>query len=205
MSSEFMESSPYTNTTKPSLLKICMKLMKLRVIVLLQITAICAILVHDLLARHGLTDVDRTWTDTFYACVITVVGGTLSAGGSNAINMWYEREIDAKMKRTKDRPIPSGKIAPENALDFAGVVAFASVPVHRLYSNVSNSPFDCFFYWVLVALRLRPRPSYPSIPSHCQLSCPRVKIGQKSFPAVVSLARQERHAADHRFHVPWQS
>ena len=73
-----MESSPETNTTnKPSLLKICIQLMKLRVIVLLQITAICAILVHDLLARRF--DNDRTWTDTFYACVITVVGGTLSA------------------------------------------------------------------------------------------------------------------------------
>ena len=93
MSSEFMESSPETNATnKPSLLKICIQLMKLRVIILLQITAICAILVHDLLARHGLINVDRTWTDTFYACVITVVGGTLSAGGSNAINMWYDAD-----------------------------------------------------------------------------------------------------------------
>ena len=104
MSCEFMESSPPNDTFKPSLWNICIQLMKLRVIVLLQITAICAILVHDLLARHGLINVERTWTDTFYACLITVVGGTLSAGGSNAINMWYDADIDIKMRRTKNRP-----------------------------------------------------------------------------------------------------
>ena len=63
----------------PGWFTVFIQLMKLRVIVLLQITAICAILVHDMLARHGLIDVDRTWSDTLYACLITVVGGTLSA------------------------------------------------------------------------------------------------------------------------------
>ena len=78
--------------------KVFIRLMKLRVIVLLQITAICAILVHDLLARHGLIDVTRTWEDTFYASLITVIGGTLSAGGSNAINMWFDADIDQHMR-----------------------------------------------------------------------------------------------------------
>ena len=64
------------------------RLMKLRVIVLLQVTAICAILVHDLIAVT-----DRTWMDTLVTIGITVVGGTLSAGGSNAINMWYDADI----------------------------------------------------------------------------------------------------------------
>ena len=71
----------------PGMFKVMMQLMKLRVIVLLQITAICAILVHDTFARYGVMDVERTWTDTFAAMLITVVGGTLSAGGSNSINM----------------------------------------------------------------------------------------------------------------------
>ena len=78
----------------PGWFTVFIQLMKLRVIVLLQITAICAILVHDMLARHGLIDVDRTWSDTLYACLITVVGGTLSAGGSNSINMWFDSDID---------------------------------------------------------------------------------------------------------------
>ncbi|HJM45039.1 MAG TPA: hypothetical protein QF644_03730, partial [Candidatus Poseidoniaceae archaeon] len=77
---------------KPSLFNTLTKLMKLRVIVLLQITAICAILVHDILSRHGLIDIERTWFDTFFTMGVTIVGGTLSAGGSNAINMWYDSD-----------------------------------------------------------------------------------------------------------------
>ena len=51
----------------PGWIKVFVRLMKLRVIVLLQITAICAILVHDLLARHDLIDIDRSWGDTLSA------------------------------------------------------------------------------------------------------------------------------------------
>ena len=61
--------------SKPNLFSILVKLMKLRVIVLLQITAICAILVHDLLSRHGLIEIERTWYDTFFTMLITIVGG----------------------------------------------------------------------------------------------------------------------------------
>ena len=70
-----------------------LQLMKLRVIVLLQVTAVCSILVHDLLARHDLLNIDRTWMDTVQTIIITVVAGTLSAGGSNSINMWYDADI----------------------------------------------------------------------------------------------------------------
>ena len=84
------------------------RLMKLRVIVLLQVTAVCAIFVHDLLARHGLLDVKRSWADTVYTVALTVVAGTLSAGGSNSINMWYDADIDPHMRRTKNRPVPQG-------------------------------------------------------------------------------------------------
>ena len=65
----------------PRMFKVMMQLMKLRVIVLLQITAICAILVHDTFARYGVMDVERTWADTFAAMLITVVGGTLLPQG----------------------------------------------------------------------------------------------------------------------------
>ena len=78
----------------PGTLKVMMQLMKLRVIVLLQITALCAILVHDTFARYGVMDIDRTWGQTLQVSLISVVGGTLSAGGSNAINMWYDADID---------------------------------------------------------------------------------------------------------------
>jgi len=103
---------------QPSMASLLIKLMKLRVIVLLEITAICAILVHDSIARYGLIDIERTWNDTFYTSFITLVGGTLSAGGSNAINMWYDRDIDPKMRRTKNRPLPLEQIQPTTVLLF---------------------------------------------------------------------------------------
>ena len=71
----------------PSLFRIYLQLMKLRVVVLLQITAICAILAHDLMVRSDAIPGDRTWLETLEACLVTLLGGTLAAGGSNAINM----------------------------------------------------------------------------------------------------------------------
>ena len=60
--------------------------------------------------------------------LVTLVGGTLAAGGANAINMYIDRDIDALMERTKTRPLVTGLIAPRNALIFAvslEVIAFA--------------------------------------------------------------------------------
>lgn len=53
----------------------------------------------------------------------TIVGTGLIASGTAALNQWYERAADLKMKRTQDRPIPSGRIAPQNALWFGIAVA----------------------------------------------------------------------------------
>ena len=57
----------------------------------------------------------------------TLIGGTLSAGGANAINCYIDRDIDQVMPRTKRRPLPMHQIAPRNALLFGstlGVIAF---------------------------------------------------------------------------------
>src|SRR3954468_13923934 len=51
--------------------------------------------------------------------VATVIGGTMAAGGANAINMYVDRDIDAIMKRTKNRPLVTGIISPRSALIFA--------------------------------------------------------------------------------------
>ena len=57
-----------------------------------------------------------------------VLGGYLMAGGANAINMWFDRDIDDKMSRTRLRPIPAGRISPNTGLAFGialGLLAFA--------------------------------------------------------------------------------
>src|SRR5687768_10048137 len=48
----------------------------------------------------------------------TLLGGGLSAGGANAINCYFDRDIDAVMTRTKKRPLPAHKVEPTNALIF---------------------------------------------------------------------------------------
>src|SRR2546423_5150401 len=46
----------------------------------------------------------------------TCLGGYLSAGGAGAVNHWYDRDIDAQMARTADRPVPAGRVSPRAAL-----------------------------------------------------------------------------------------
>jgi heme o synthase len=58
-----------------------------------------------------------------------VIGGYLMAGGANAINMWFDRDIDTRMARTRQRPIPSGRITPAFALAFGIGLAIAAFAV----------------------------------------------------------------------------
>ena len=138
----------------PGTLKVMMQLMKLRVIVLLQITALCAILVHDTFARYGVMDIDRTWGQTLWVSLITVVGGTLSAGGSNAINMWYDADIDPHMRRTMNRPIPLGHATPQFALIFGSIIAIIGSSLFLLISAKAAfwSAFSVLFYVLVLSL-----------------------------------------------------
>ena len=147
------------DVSHPGWIKVFIKLMKLRVIVLLQITAICAILVHDLLSRHDLIDIDRSWNDTLYASLITIVGGTLSAGGSNAINMWFDADIDQHMRRTQDRPVPLGHISAKGALIFGLIIAITGSSLFLLVSWKAAfwSFFSVFFYVVIYTIWLKRR------------------------------------------------
>jgi len=58
---------------------------------------------------------------------VTMVGLGMACGAANAINMWYDRDIDAVMKRTQKRPLPGGRLSPARALWFGvttGVLSF---------------------------------------------------------------------------------
>ena len=58
---------------------------------------------------------------------LTCLGGSPSAGGAGAVNHWYDRDIDAGMARTADRPVPSGRVAPGAALAYGLVLATLAV------------------------------------------------------------------------------
>ncbi len=59
--------------------------------------------------------------------LLTLAGGTLAAGAANAVNCWYDRDIDRLMHRTRNRPLPQGVITPRAALTFAVSLAVASL------------------------------------------------------------------------------
>jgi protoheme IX farnesyltransferase len=76
----------------------------------------------------------RGWPGTGLV-VATLVGGMLAAGAANTINCWYDRDIDRLMSRTRDRPIPSGVIAPRSALLFGVVLAWVSLVLLGVFTT----------------------------------------------------------------------
>lgn len=67
--------------------------------------------------------------------VYTLIGGTLAAGGANAINMVVDRDIDAIMKRTQGRPLVRGVMTPRAALTFALAIELAAFIVLAVFVN----------------------------------------------------------------------
>src|SRR3954454_15235751 len=66
----------------------------------------------------------------------TCVGGYLSAGGAGAVNHWYDRDIDAQMRRTATRPIPAGRISPRAALVYGCALSALSFVWLSAFVNV---------------------------------------------------------------------
>jgi protoheme IX farnesyltransferase len=80
------------------------------------------------------------------------------AGASGALNMWYDRDIDALMSRTAGRPIPRGRVSPEEALAFGMVLAFFSVVTLGILVNwyaAALLAFTIFFYVVIYTMWLK--------------------------------------------------
>ena len=126
-------------------------LTKPRVVVLLQITALCSVLVHDQLGGELDANTVRTM-------LVVFVGGYLSAGGANAINMWYDRDIDPLMTRTKDRAVPAGEVSANAALAFGIVLSFLGV---MWFATLANSvaafwsAFSILFYVFVYSIWLK--------------------------------------------------
>ena len=66
---------------------------------------------------------------------VAVLCIAVNAGAAGAINMWYERDIDAVMARTSARPLPQGRMAPEDALGFGIALSILSVMMMGLAVN----------------------------------------------------------------------
>ncbi len=94
-----------------------LSLLKLRVVLLLDATAVGVMFP----AAHG--------RPSFTAMLAVLVGGTFAAGGAHAVNCWFDRDIDAEMNRTRRRPLPSGRIPAWHALVLGIALVALSVVV----------------------------------------------------------------------------
>jgi protoheme IX farnesyltransferase len=84
----------------------------------------------------------------------------LGAGGAGAFNMWYEADLDAKMRRTERRPIPGGRLDPQTALQFSIGLSVGSVILMDLATNhlaAAILAFSIFFYTVIYTVWLKRR------------------------------------------------
>jgi protoheme IX farnesyltransferase len=84
--------------------------------------------------------------------LLTCVGGYLSAGGAGAVNHWFDRDIDAQMARTANRPVPSGRVAPHAALAFGVALAALAFAELTIFVNLTAAllSFSGFLGYVLV-------------------------------------------------------
>ncbi len=88
----------------------------------------------------------------------TVIGGTLSAGGANAVNMWVDRDIDAHMGRTRRRPLVTGEVTPTEAIVFAVAIEAVSFVWLWAFVNLLSAVLAlaaCCFYVFVYTLWLK--------------------------------------------------
>jgi protoheme IX farnesyltransferase len=121
-------------------------LTKPRIIELLLVTTVPVMVV----AERGLP--------SGWLILATVIGGSLAAGGANAINMYVDRDIDAIMQRTRNRPLVTGAVTPRAALTFAvaiEVLAFAWLWALVNLLSAVLAVVACLFYVFVYTLWLK--------------------------------------------------
>tara|TARA_X000001036_G_scaffold158639_1_gene150527 strand:- start:1791 stop:2705 length:915 start_codon:yes stop_codon:yes gene_type:complete len=90
--------------------------------------------------------------------LFSIIAIALGAGSAGAINQWIDKDIDKIMFRTKNRPIPSGRVDPAEALTFSLVVSLISIILLGLASNwfaASLLFFTIIFYAVFYSILLK--------------------------------------------------
>ena len=70
-----------------------------------------------------------------FAAALAVIAIALGSGAAGAVNMWYERDLDALMARTRNRPLPAGRVAPDDALGLGVLLSIFSVLLMAVATN----------------------------------------------------------------------
>ncbi|HTK12236.1 MAG TPA: heme o synthase [Xanthobacteraceae bacterium] len=94
------------------------------------------------------------WVLSLTALLCIAVG----AGAAGALNMWYDADIDVKMRRTAKRPIPAGRVMPGEALAYGITLSVFAVTCLGLFVNVAAAAllaFTIFFYVVIYSMLLK--------------------------------------------------
>lgn len=124
-------------------------LLKPRVMTLVVFTGVCGMVM-----APGFKDMHP------FLAIIAVACLALGAGAAGAVNMWFDRDIDAVMHRTQKRPIPAGRIAPSDGLGFAIILSLLAVMIMGLAVNWMAAgilAFANFFYSVIYTMWLKRR------------------------------------------------
>jgi protoheme IX farnesyltransferase len=123
-----------------------LELTKTRIVLLLLFTTVTAMVI----AANGVP--------SLAILLPTLIGGTLAPAGAGAINQYLDRDLDAKMARTARRPIPSGRIAPQNALLYGLLLITGGVLILGLWVNwlaAGLALAGAIYYVVLYTLLLK--------------------------------------------------
>jgi heme o synthase len=95
-----------------------------------------------------------------FLAFVAILSIAVGAGAAAAFNQWWEADIDAVMKRTAQRPLPAGRLDPDDALAFAVILSVASVVTLGFATNwvaAAWLAFSIFFYAVVYTIWLKPR------------------------------------------------
>ncbi len=125
------------------------ELMKPRIVALVIVTAVAGVVVEGSLLRE------------WWRLALVLLGITLTAGSANAFNQYFERDLDARMERTRTRrPLPLHRLTPRNALVFAIAIGAGATLLLGAVSNLLAASLalgTIVFYGFFYTLWLKPR------------------------------------------------
>ena len=90
-----------------------------------------------------------------FLVIVVLIGGYLMAGGANAVNMYFDRDIDDRMARTRLRPIPGGRMSGKSVLAFGIALATAATFFFAVFTNALTAALALggFYFYVYVYTR----------------------------------------------------